>query len=47
MEPEGSLAWSKEPSSGTYPEPDESSPRHPVPFLYLLSTFIIDIITTN
>jgi hypothetical protein len=30
MEPEGSLPYLQEPSSGPYPEPDQSSPYHPV-----------------
>jgi hypothetical protein len=30
MEPEGSLACSQEPSTGPYPEPDRSSPYHPI-----------------
>jgi hypothetical protein len=34
MEPESSLPCSQEPSIGPYPEPDESSPYHPI--LYIL-----------
>jgi hypothetical protein len=30
-EPEGSSPCSKEPSTGPYPEPDRSSPYHPIP----------------
>jgi hypothetical protein len=30
MEPEGSLSRSQEPSTGPYPEPDRSSPYHPI-----------------
>jgi hypothetical protein len=33
MEPEGSLPYLQVPFSGPYPEPDESSPYHPVLFL--------------
>jgi hypothetical protein len=33
MEPEGSLSCSQEPSTGPYPEPDQSSPYHPILFL--------------
>jgi hypothetical protein len=32
MQPGGSLLCSQEPSSGTYPEPDESSPCYPTIF---------------
>jgi hypothetical protein len=30
MEPEGSLLYSQETSTGPYPEPDQSNPYHPI-----------------
>jgi hypothetical protein len=30
MEPEGSLPWPQEPFTGSYPEPDQSSPSYPI-----------------
>jgi hypothetical protein len=30
MEPEGSLPYSQEPSTGPYPEPGQSNPYHPI-----------------
>jgi hypothetical protein len=30
MEPGGSLACSQHPSTGPYPEPDQSNPYHPI-----------------
>jgi hypothetical protein len=38
MEPEGSLPCSKEPSTGPYPEPDRSSPYHPILSMIYLNT---------
>jgi hypothetical protein len=32
MEPEGSLPCSREPSTGPYPEPDQSNPYHRILF---------------
>jgi hypothetical protein len=37
MEPEGSLPCSQEPSTGPYPEPDQSSPYHTILSLYIIS----------
>jgi hypothetical protein len=37
MESEGSLQCSEEPSTGSYPEPEESSPYHPTLFRSLSS----------
>jgi hypothetical protein len=34
MEPEGSLSCSQEPSTGLYPESDQSNPYHPILSLY-------------
>jgi hypothetical protein len=36
MEPEGSLPCSQEPSTGPYPEPDQSSPYHATHFNIIL-----------
>jgi hypothetical protein len=33
LEPEGLLLCLQEPDTGPYPEPDESSPYHPIPFI--------------
>jgi hypothetical protein len=33
MEPEGSLPCSQEPSTGSYPEPDQPNPYHLIPSL--------------
>jgi hypothetical protein len=34
MEPKSSLPYSQGPATGTYPEPDESSPHLPTLILY-------------
>jgi hypothetical protein len=36
MEPEASLPCSQEPSTRPYPEPDQSSPSHPISLRYIL-----------
>jgi hypothetical protein len=36
MEPEGSLPYSQETSTGPYPEPDQSSPYQLILYLYVL-----------
>jgi hypothetical protein len=36
MEPEGSLPCSQEAPAGPYPEPDQSSPYHPISLRYIL-----------
>jgi hypothetical protein len=33
MEPEVSVTGSQEPSTGPYPEPDQSNPYHPIIFI--------------
>jgi hypothetical protein len=33
MEPQGSLPYSQEPTTSLYPEPDQSSPFHPILYL--------------
>jgi hypothetical protein len=33
VEPEGSLSYQQAPAIGLYPEPDESSPYHPIIFI--------------
>jgi hypothetical protein len=35
MEPEGSLPCLQEPSTGPYPEPEQSKPNHPILFPYV------------
>jgi hypothetical protein len=44
MEPKGSLPCSQESSIGPYPEPDQSSPYHPILFIhsntYYPSTYV-------
>jgi hypothetical protein len=40
MEPEGSLPCSQKPSTGPYPEPDQSNPYHPILSILILSTHL-------
>jgi hypothetical protein len=35
MEPEESLLWLQEPTTGPYPEPDKSSPYRPIILIFL------------
>jgi hypothetical protein len=37
MEPEGSLPCSQKPSTGPYPDPDKSSPSHPISLRSILT----------
>jgi hypothetical protein len=39
MEPEGSLPRSQEPSTGLYPEPDQSNLSRPIYLRFILSLF--------
>jgi hypothetical protein len=41
MEPEGSLPWLQEHSTGPYPEPDQSNPYHTIPSYLCKIHFII------
>jgi len=41
VESEGSLPCSKQAATGPYPEPDESSPHLPTPFLFKIHSNII------
>jgi hypothetical protein len=40
MEPEGSLPCLQEPFTGPYPEPDQSSPYHPIQSILMLCTHL-------
>jgi hypothetical protein len=41
MEPEGSLPCLQGPSTGPYPEPDQSSPYHPIQLSKIHSYIIL------
>jgi hypothetical protein len=41
MEPEGSLPCSQQLSTGPFPEPDRSSPYHPIPSLQDPTTHVL------
>jgi hypothetical protein len=41
MKPKGSLSCSQKPSTDPYPEPDQSSPYHPILYIFLLSYHLV------
>jgi hypothetical protein len=45
MEPEGSIPNSQKLSTCSYPEPDQSSPHHPIPIIHYLHTKIFFSVT--
>jgi hypothetical protein len=47
MAADGSLPYSKEPSTGPYPEPDRSSPYHPTLYLSTIHFNIVRPLKTS